>query len=97
MIFFLQDLETFLNESANGVIYFCLGSLMRASTMTPKMRKAFVSAFKQVPQNVLWKWEADSLPDKPSNVLIKKWMPQRDILGMKATFLFFSLLNISEN
>ncbi|XP_019874679.2 UDP-glucuronosyltransferase 2B2 [Aethina tumida] len=29
----------------------------------------------------MWKWETDDLPDKPENVLIRKWFPQQDVLG----------------
>ncbi|KAJ8890519.1 hypothetical protein PR048_010028 [Dryococelus australis] len=32
---------------------------------------------------VLWKWESNSLPGQPSNVIVGKWMPQRDILDLK--------------
>lgn len=34
----------------------------------------------KVPQNVLWKYESE-MPDKPANVMTKKWFPQRDILS----------------
>lgn len=57
------------------------GSLMRSQTMPLHVRKMFLKAFSKLPQRVLWKWEADELADKPDNVMIKKWMPQRDILG----------------
>jgi len=30
---------------------------------------------------VLWKFESDSLPGKPENVKISKWLPQQDVLG----------------
>ncbi len=32
-------------------------------------------------QRVIWKWEADNMSDIPSNVMIRKWLPQQDILG----------------
>lgn len=54
---------------------------MQAETMSPQKRDAFINAFEQLPQRVLWKWEAQNLPRKPKNIMIQQWMPQRDILG----------------
>lgn len=33
-------------------------------------------------QTVLWKWENDSLPELPGNVIVRKWFPQNDVLGI---------------
>ena len=77
----LQDLEKFLNESTHGVVYFCMGSLLRGETFPEEKRNAFLHAFSKLPQRVLWKWEGDELPGKSDNIMIRKWMPQRDILG----------------
>lgn len=37
--------------------------------------------FKQLPQTVIWKYEKDYMPDKPENVVLCKWLPQRAILS----------------
>ena len=29
----------------------------------------------------MWKYEDDALAGKPKNVLLKKWLPQQDLLG----------------
>lgn len=70
-----------MNGAKDGVIYFCLGSLLQARTMPVEKRNAFLKAFSQIPQRVLWKYEEDDLPGKTDNIMIRKWMPQRDILG----------------
>lgn len=70
-----------MDEAEHGVIYFCLGSLLQAKTMPVEKRNAFLKAFSQVPQRVLWKYEEDNLPGMTNNIMIRKWMPQRDILG----------------
>ena len=70
-----------MTGARDGVIYVSMGSLMQSKTMSVHVQKMFVEAFSKLPQRVLWKWEADELPNKPNNVMIKKWMPQRDILG----------------
>lgn len=46
--------------------------------------------FKKLKQRVLWKFEDESLPGVPSNVMIKKWLPQNDILAHQNVVLFIS-------
>ncbi|KAK5642853.1 hypothetical protein RI129_009020 [Pyrocoelia pectoralis] len=41
-------------------------------------------------QRVIWKWEDDHLPDKPSNVLIRSWLPQQHILAHPNVVLFIT-------
>ena len=62
---------------------------MRSQTMPLHVRKMFLEAFRKLPQRVLWKWEADELVDKPDNVMIKKWIPQRDILGRFRFIIYY--------
>lgn len=38
------------------------------------------NALGRLKQTVIWKWELDFMPNKPSNVVITPWLPQRDIL-----------------
>lgn len=64
-----------------------MGSLLRGETFPAKKRQMFINVFKKIPQRILWKWEGDELPGKPPNVMISKWMPQRDILG---TYKYFA-------
>lgn len=40
-----------------------------------------METFKQLPHTILWKYEADTLPGLPKNVIIRKAFPQNDILG----------------
>lgn len=63
------------------MVYFCMGSLLRGESFPKEKRDAFLYAFSQLPQRVLWKWEGDELPGRTDNIMISKWMPQRDILG----------------
>jgi glucuronosyltransferase len=77
----LQDLQRFIDESPDGVIYFSMGSILQISDMKNATTKAFLEAFSKLKQRVLWKWETDSLPGQPSNVKLGKWLPQSDILG----------------
>jgi len=64
-----------------------MGSLLRGETFSANKRQMFLNVFNKIPQRILWKWEGE-LPGKPSNVMIRKWMPQRDILGLTYFMLF---------
>jgi len=71
----LQDLQRFVDESPDGVIYFNMGSILHSSNMKNATTKAFLESFFKLKQRVLWKWETDSLPGQPSNVKLGKWLP----------------------
>jgi glucuronosyltransferase len=78
---YLQDLQKFLDEAKDGVIYFSLGGNVRSDHMPEEKIQAFLEAFSELPQRILWKWESDILPGQPPNVKSEKWLPQQDILG----------------
>lgn len=69
-----------MDNADHGVIYVSWGSMIRAESLPPEKRESLLKAFGSFKQRVLWKWENDTLPNQPSNVYIRKWMPQRDIL-----------------
>lgn len=83
---FFQDLQQYIEDSPHGVIYFSFGSMIKASSLSGPKLKAFQDAFASLPQRVLWKWENDTMPGKPDNVEIRKWLPQFDILSKKYHF-----------
>lgn len=85
-----QDLSNFLNESRHGVVYFCMGSLLRGESFPAEKRQAFLDAFSELRENVLWKYEGETLPGQPKNVKILPWMPQRDILAHPNVKLFIT-------
>ncbi|XP_017768995.1 PREDICTED: UDP-glucuronosyltransferase 1-7C-like isoform X3 [Nicrophorus vespilloides] len=75
-----KNIEKWINESKDGVIYFSMGSMIKGHTFPEHKKQAFLRAFGRLKQRVLWKWENDTMPGKPDNVMIQKWMPQFDIL-----------------
>ncbi|XP_055308151.1 UDP-glycosyltransferase UGT5-like, partial [Sitodiplosis mosellana] len=85
-----KDLQTFLDESKDGVIYFSLGTVMQSSKLPRHKIEAFLDAFRNLKQRVLWKFEDDSLTNVPSNVFILKWAPQNDVLAHPNVILFIS-------
>lgn len=66
-----------------GVIYFSMGSVIQGSEIPKEKLDALLSAFAELPQKVIFKWEQESMPEKPSNVRIGKWLPQQSILCKK--------------
>jgi len=76
-----KEFKDFLDGAKEGAIYFSMGSNLRSDQMAPEKVKAFVEAFAELPQRVLWKWEADTLPGQPKNLKVSSWMPQQEILG----------------
>ncbi|XP_031639846.1 UDP-glucuronosyltransferase 1-10-like [Contarinia nasturtii] len=85
-----KNLQTFLDESTNGVIYFSLGTVVQSSKLPKAKIQAFLDSFRHLKQRVLWKFEDETLENVPSNVMIKKWMPQNDILAHPNVILFIS-------
>lgn len=87
------ELQTFMDEAEHGVIYFSLGTLLRSSEMPADKLTIFIDTFKMLKQRVIWKYEMETAEDVreiPSNVLIRKWLPQADILAHKNVVLFIT-------
>nr|ATN96014.1 UDP-glucuronosyl transferase 342A2 [Aphis gossypii] len=85
-----EDIEQYINDSPNGVIFFTLGSVIRLETAPAYLQTTFVEALREIPQRVLWKYDVPNIEDLPTNVKIGKWFPQRDILEHKNVKLFIS-------
>lgn len=63
-----------------GVVFVSLGSMVRGSQMLPHFRTLFVQVFRRLQQRVIWKFEKEVV-DLPENVIVRRWLPQQDILG----------------
>lgn len=50
------------------------------SYITKQKINMILSVFSKIPQTVIMKYE-ENLPDLPKNIIIRSWVPQRDILG----------------
>ncbi|KAG5670630.1 hypothetical protein PVAND_000878 [Polypedilum vanderplanki] len=91
--------QNFLDSATDGVILFSMGSVIRSYQWPVEKREAFVKVFGKLKQKVLWKYENDTLPNKPDNVMISSWLPQRDILAhpnVKAYICHGGLLGTTE-
>lgn len=81
-------LQQYLDKSKNGVIYFSLGSNVKSTNLKKEHFDTFINVFKRLNYDILWKWENSSMPNKPDNVRIEKWLPQQDLLAHKNIKLF---------
>ena len=68
---------------------FSLGSSVRMETLSEERKNAFFQAFAELPQRVLVKWEGESFPEKPKNVMLVPWLPQMDVLGNSRILYLF--------
>uniref|UniRef100_A0A182NHH7 Uncharacterized protein n=1 Tax=Anopheles dirus TaxID=7168 RepID=A0A182NHH7_9DIPT len=86
-----EDIREWLDGAdEHGVVYFCLGSNLKSADLPQHKLDAILKTFGQLKQRVLWKWESDSIPNAPSNVLSKSWLPQDDVLAHRNVKLFIS-------
>uniref|UniRef100_A0A2S2NLI4 UDP-glucuronosyltransferase n=1 Tax=Schizaphis graminum TaxID=13262 RepID=A0A2S2NLI4_SCHGA len=84
-----NDILEFIENSPHGVILFTLGSTIKVSSLPDYILNHLKEALSQVPQRILMKYEGEML-NKPKNVMIRKWFPQRDILLHPKVKLFIS-------
>lgn len=86
-----NDLQEYLDNAKEGVVYFSMGSNVKGKDLPKETREAILKVFSKLKEKVLWKFEED-LPGKPANVKIQKWLPQQDILGIKNYFYTKNLI-----
>ena len=94
------DIEAFINGSKHGVVYFSMGSNIRAKNLPLDKREQILKAFRSLKQRVLWKFEDPKLDGKPDNVFISDWFPQDDILAHDNVKVFIThggLLSTTES
>lgn len=89
-----DDILEFIENSPHGVIVFTLGSIVAVSSIPENTRNDIIKVLSEVPQRVLLKYEEEMI-DIPENIMIKKWIPQRDILMHPNIKLFISHGGIS--
>ncbi|XP_018325460.1 UDP-glucuronosyltransferase 2B14-like [Agrilus planipennis] len=89
-----KDLKNILDTAENGVIYFSLGSNIKSDKLSDDKKNELLTAFSQLPYTVLWKFENDSIANKPGNVYISKWYPQQEVLAHPNVKLFITQVGL---
>lgn len=85
-----KDLQDFLDNAKEGVIYFSFGSNLKSTKMPQDRKDVFVKVLSKLKVKVLCKWEDDNFGENPSNVKFEKWLPQNDILAHPNLKLFIT-------
>ncbi|XP_055379870.1 UDP-glycosyltransferase UGT5-like [Condylostylus longicornis] len=86
-----SDIKKFLDDGEKGVIYFNLGTNVRSADLPAEKLEMFLQIFRKYKdQKILWKWEDEKIPQLPANVMVKKWLPQNDILAHKNIKVFIT-------
>ncbi|XP_065074448.1 UDP-glucosyltransferase 2-like [Ochlerotatus camptorhynchus] len=83
-----EDIQKWVDDAHDGFILFSLGTNLLSSTIPKEKLDALISTFSKIKQRVIWKWDTEDMPNKPANVLLRKWLPQNDILAHKNCRLF---------
>ncbi|CAH2230242.1 jg19996 [Pararge aegeria aegeria] len=85
-----KDMDLLLNASSNGVIYFSLGTNVNTTNLPPDKVQMMVNVFSQLPYDVIWKLDKDTIPGKTENIKLFKWVPQADLLKHPKIKLFIT-------
>lgn len=83
-------LKYFIDNSKNGVILMSLGSNVQSKDINSDNLNTIVQVFGSLDFDVVWKFEAETLPNKPENVMILNWLPQADLLAHPKIKLFIT-------
>ncbi|XP_057583688.1 UDP-glucuronosyltransferase 2B4-like [Hippopotamus amphibius kiboko] len=82
-----KEMEEFVQSSGeNGIVVFTLGSMV--SKVTEERANIIASAFAQIPQKVLWRYDGKKPDTLGPNTRLYKWIPQNDLLGHPKTKAF---------
>ncbi|XP_023937631.2 UDP-glycosyltransferase UGT5-like [Bicyclus anynana] len=85
-----KDLDLLMNNTKNGVIYFSLGTNVNTTNLPFDKIQVITKVFSQLPYDIIWKCNQDSIPGKTENVKLYKWVPQPDLLRHPKIKLFIT-------
>ncbi|XP_068619597.1 UDP-glucosyltransferase 2-like [Battus philenor] len=84
-----ENLQNIMDRAENGVIFFSMGSMLKSAKFPEKIKTELIQMFAQLNQTVIWKFE-DTLTEKPKNLHLIDWAPQRAILAHPNCILFIT-------
>lgn len=86
------DIESFINTARKGAVLVSFGTNYRSDRMPIDRRNIIIEALREFPDyHFVWKFESDvSATELPRNVLIRRWLPQSDILAHANVKAFFT-------
>ncbi|XP_034234754.1 UDP-glucuronosyltransferase-like [Thrips palmi] len=83
-----KDLQTYMDEAKEGVVYFSMGSNLIMEYVPAEKTTAIFNALGALKQRVLMKWDGPAPANASANIRIVKWAPQADILAHPNLRLF---------
>lgn len=83
-----ESVQDFLDSADEGAIYISFGSHVLSSKLPKDVIKCIAENVRKLPHKVLWKWEEDTMENKPENVKLVKWVSQTDVLAHPNVVLF---------
>uniref|UniRef100_A0A336LHP8 CSON001305 protein n=1 Tax=Culicoides sonorensis TaxID=179676 RepID=A0A336LHP8_CULSO len=90
-----MDIKEWIEGSKDGVILVSFGTNFMSADLQEEKLNILVSSFRKIKQRIIWKYENETVENLPENVLIKKWLPQDDILAHSNTKAFISHCGLS--
>nr|WEU75324.1 uridine diphosphate-glycosyltransferases 34A14 [Glyphodes pyloalis] len=75
------NMQQFLDSATKGVVYFSVGALQEAETLSPSLLQTLSEAFSELPYTVLWKIGNTTMITKSDNVYAQSWFPQQELLA----------------
>nr|QPA18399.1 UDP-gluconosyltransferase [Trialeurodes vaporariorum] len=85
-----QDLQTFMDEAADGVILVSFGTNIKSHMISEERGKALASFFEGLKARVLWRWDNEGVTKDSTKLLVKKWLPQQSILAHPNCILYLT-------
>ncbi|XP_058056873.1 UDP-glucosyltransferase 2-like [Anopheles bellator] len=76
-----MELQSYLDESEHGVVYFSLGTLIRSDSLNQRNLNLFLEVFKSLKYDVLWKHDGEMDLNGTTNIRMVRWVPQQDVLA----------------
>lgn len=94
-----DDIKAFIESAEHGVVYFSLGGNLRPSKMSEDKKRAIYLSLSKLKEKVIWKWD-EALEVDENKLMVRKWLPQDDILAHENVKLFVThggLLSCTES
>ncbi|CAN9503261.1 unnamed protein product [Ophioblennius macclurei] len=73
-----DELESWVSGE-HGFVVFTLGTML--AELPEEIASAFIEAFRQIPQKVVWRYTGPIPENLPANVKVMSWVPQNDLLA----------------
>ncbi|BFF90242.1 UDP-glucuronosyltransferase [Drosophila madeirensis] len=83
-----EDLQLFIDEAPQGVLYFALGVEMQSKDLPAETLRMLQDIFAALPQRVIWKFERQPPANLSDNIYMDVMLPQQAILAHPNVRLF---------